>query len=45
MSPPSGQINETSTEKTRECREELDHGRCPAGPTKIRDRSERLHAE
>jgi len=45
MPPRSGQINETSTAKTRECREEVDHGRSLAGRTKMSGRSERLHAE
>ena len=45
MLPRSGQINETSTEKTRERREGVDHGRSLAGRTMMRGRSERLHAE
>jgi hypothetical protein len=45
MPPSSGQINETSTEETRECREYVNHGRSLIGPMKIRGRSESLNAE
>jgi hypothetical protein len=45
MPPSSGQINETSTEETREYREEANHGRFLTGPTKIRGRSESLNAK
>jgi len=45
MTPSSGQVNETSTEETRECREEVNHGSTLIRPMKIRGRSESLNAE
>ena len=45
MHTSSGQINETSTEETRESREDVNHERSLAGPMKIGGSCERLHAE